>query len=59
MTVTTEMDEAPQDNCPPENLTLYRMAIAEASLRQIAAVEWPVNVYGASPQKIAREALKQ
>jgi hypothetical protein len=50
-------DENPQEKHPPENIVLFQLAIAESALRRIAGVEWPINLHGESPQKIAREAL--
>jgi hypothetical protein len=52
------MHEETEDNLPPENKTLFTMALYESALRQIAAIDWPVNVAGNNPQKIAKDALK-
>jgi hypothetical protein len=57
MTVVTEMDNTTDEKQPPENRLLYRKSVFESALQQIAGTEWPVNVFGVSPQKIAREAL--
>lgn len=53
-----DTDEQTQEKQPPENIVLYRMAIAENALKRIAGIEWPINLHGESPQKIAREALQ-
>lgn len=59
MLTQMQESEGTSEVCPPEHSPNYRVAIYEAALRQIASVDWPVNVYGKSPQKIASEALKQ
>ena len=51
------MDESNEEKSPPENETLYRLALAEHALSLIASTDWPVNVAGTSPQKIARGVL--
>lgn len=60
MSNVTEMEDGnPNEIAPPENSSLYSACVYESALRQIAAVEWPVNINGTSPQLIARQALKK